>query len=66
MAGSRAGLGGTFYVTLIVLGLAVLVGLIFWMMLAGGGIRHSPQQRSAAGPAVAALKSASAVYHARG
>lgn len=43
----RAGIGGTFYVVLVVFGLLIVVGVIVWMMKAGGGIRHSPQQSAA-------------------
>ncbi len=40
----RAGIGGAFYVVLIVFGLLIVIGVIIWMMKAGGGIKHSPQQ----------------------
>ncbi len=36
------GLGAMFYVTLLIFGLLIIIGVIFWMFQKGGGIRHSP------------------------
>lgn len=44
MRTKRAGLGGALIVSLVVFGLAVIVGIIFWLMLAPSGIQHSPRQ----------------------
>jgi len=51
----RAGIGGAFYVTLIIFGLAAIVGVIVWMMWTPSGIRHSPKSSSDAGAAVSRL-----------
>lgn len=48
-----AGMMAAIWVLLSVLGLVVLVGVILVMMWFGGGIQHSPTQRSELGNRVA-------------
>jgi hypothetical protein len=43
MAGKSAGLGGTLYITLAVLGLLILIGVLLWMRHQPG-MRHSPER----------------------
>ncbi len=40
----REGLSATIYVLLAILALAVIVGVIIWMVKAGPSVEHSPQR----------------------
>lgn len=44
MREKRADMGGAFIVASAILGLGLIVGIIFWMMLAPSGIQHSPRE----------------------
>jgi hypothetical protein len=52
MGRKNAGLGGTLYVTLAVLGVLILAGVIAWMMVAGPKMRHSPERGSVSAPGI--------------
>jgi hypothetical protein len=56
MAGKNAGLGGTLYITLAVLGLLILIGVLLWMRHEPR-MRHSPERGSGNPPPAREFKS---------
>jgi len=44
----HAGAGGVFWITFVVLGLAILIGIFYWMVKERSPMPHSPERPSGA------------------
>jgi hypothetical protein len=44
--GKKAGMTGVFWVTFVVFGLLVLIGIFYWMVHQPNPVPHSPEQSS--------------------
>jgi hypothetical protein len=41
--GKKEGVGGVFWITFIIFGLLVLIGIFYWMVMKPNPVRHSPE-----------------------
>ncbi len=46
--GKKQGIGAVFWVTFIIFGLLVLIGIFYWMLAKPNPVRHSPERPSGA------------------